>query len=162
MKKLAILIPLAVIVLGAALWISGRIVADIYRKMFNPYLDRQISGPVSLTSEWLEIRPSEPLVATRQIQYIDLIFPQPGVPDVKAGGLRMQDGTIVAPAIELVDDKNNAFPLKAVAFGQTGLSFASEQDLPRDRTYPLVRIKANQPFPVSAVYWRCFNRWDLS
>ena len=37
---------------------------EIYR-LFNPYLDQEIAGPTTISSEWLEIVPKQPVRAER-------------------------------------------------------------------------------------------------
>jgi hypothetical protein len=160
MKK--VLIGLGILLLVPAFWYSLVIATGIFRSLFSPYLDQQLSGPVVVSTDWLEIKPKEPLKADRQIQYVLVNFAQPGTADVKSRGLRLADGTLVVPEVELVDDRGNSFGLKAVAFGETVMGFSSDGDLPKDRTYPSVRIKTNRSIALSSIHWKRWNQWDVS
>jgi hypothetical protein len=157
-----VFIGLGIILLVPACWYTFVIATGIFRSLFNPFLDQQISGPVVLSADWLEIKPKQPLKAERQIQQVVIEFAQHGTADVKNRGLRLADGTLVIPEVELVDDRGNHFALKAVAFGETAIGFSAEDKLPNDRTYPSVRIKANRSIALSSVNWQRWNQWDVS
>ena len=44
----------------------------------NPYIDRELSGPVTLNGEWLELVPKEPLKVEHDTQEVTL-FPDPPI-----------------------------------------------------------------------------------
>jgi len=56
----------------------------------------------------------------------------------------------------------NIVDLKSLAFDKTGMGFGAENDLPKDKVYRAVRIRANKPIKLSRIYWRCWNTWDVS
>ena len=152
---LVCLIPLSVFGISMSL--------DIYRWIFSPYLDQDVTGPVTLSPEWQDIVPREPLRAERQIQYVILTFAEPFEPNYKGDrGLRLSDGSVVVPEVQLVDQYGNIFNLHSPALDHTGMGFTSENALPKDRTYRTVRIRSNKPIKVSRIYWHCYNSWDVS
>lgn len=67
-KKWLILISFVVIAALAAAALVGE---GVYNYFF-PYLDQQISGPITLSSQWTELVPSKPLSVHRQIQILVL------------------------------------------------------------------------------------------
>ena len=154
------------IVAGAAclLTIAGIggvfLVAEVYR-YFHPYLDRTISGPVTITQEWTEIVPNEPLKAERQIQYLTLDVAEPFEPDYDSWGLRLPDGAIVVPEVQLIDQNGNIYKLTSPALDNKGIGLRL-RDLPKDRVYRAVRIRADKPIKVSRIYWHCYNQRDVS
>ena len=160
MKKALIIVGIVLLIPLA--WYGLIVSAGIYRTLFSPYLDREISGSILVSSPWLEIVPQQPLTADRQIQYVIINFAERGAPEVVSRGIRMADGTVVIPEVELVDERGGLFPLRAVAFGEDAMGFSSDKDLPRDRTYRALKIKANKPIKVSNIHWRCWNAWDVS
>ena len=131
-----------------------------------PFIDRDLSGPVTLKSEWLELNPSEPLSVLRDTQELTLS------PD---------------PPIQMVDDpsgKRSLIPLdgrdadiEAELIGSDGITYRSApgrsetmtgnlkitsrsldfKDLPKEVTYIKVRIKSSAPYPVKKILWRCYN-----
>jgi hypothetical protein len=151
---IVLLIPLA--------WYGFVFSAGIYRILFSPYLDREISGPGFISTQWLDIVPKQPLTADRQIQEIIINFAERGAPEVGSRGIRMTDGTVVIPEVELVDERGGIFTLRAVAFGADSMGFSADRDLPKDRTYRSVKIKATKPIELSNIHWKCWNQWDVS
>ena len=132
---------------------------QIYR-FFNPYLDREIAGPTTISSEWLEIVPKEPLRTERQIQYLILDVADSFEPVYESWLLRMKDGSLVQPRVQLIDESGNSYDLTSPALDEKGIGFKNA-DLPRDRTYPRVRIRSDKPIHLSRIYWRCYNQQDL-
>jgi hypothetical protein len=70
----------------------------LQRKM-NPYLDRDISGPITISSEWVTLTPPEPMRPEREVNALMLNFAIPYMPDYRAYGLRFPDGSLVVPEV---------------------------------------------------------------
>ena len=129
-----------------------------------PDLDRDISGPVTITSEWFEITPQEPLKPEREVQNVIVWFAIPyqtGNPPA----LIFEDGATVTPEVQLVDRQGNTFNLRASAAASTGFGYRCcdgvfDKELPKDRTYRSVRIRSARPIQASKIVWRCYNPWD--
>jgi hypothetical protein len=132
----------------------------------KPFIDRALSGPVTLNSKWLELEPTQPLKVARDTQVLTL-FPD--------------------PPIQMVDDptgKSSLIPsdgrdadIEAELIGSNGITYRSAPgrsetmtgnlritsrsldftDLPKDVTYNKVRIKSTAPYPVKTILWRCYN-----
>ena len=131
----------------------------------NPFIDRQLSGPVTLTSEWLEFKLTEPLKVARDTQELTL-FPDPPIQMVFARGT-----SDLIPA-----DGRNA-DIESELIGSDGITYHSRpgrsetmtgnlkitsrllgfKDLPNDVTFTQVRIKSSARYPVSKILWRCYN-----
>ena len=119
----------------------------------NPFIDRQLSGPVTLTSEWLELKPTEPLKIARDTHELTL-FPDPPIPDggpsaVIEAELIGSDGTTYhsRPGVEQTLTGNLKITSRSLGF----------KDLPDNVTFTKVRIKSRTPYPVSKILWRCYN-----
>lgn len=88
-------------------------------------------------------------------------------PDYRTWGLRLPDGTVVRPEVQLVDQYGGVYQLTVGELGQTGISFnfrdpvSHEEILPTDRTYQAVRIRSSTPIKFSGVVWRCYNQSDF-
>ena len=160
-KKLFLIVGLACLIPIFAFAI--RFSPGIHRAIFNPYLEQEVAGPVTITQEWKEITPPRALRAARQIEYVILNIAEPFEPNNKGDwGLRLPDGSVVIPQVQLVDQEGNIFDLKSVALDETGMGFSAENNLPKDRVYRAVRIRANKSIKLSRIYWRCWNSWDVS
>ena len=158
----SVLIILGILVLVGVLAIAlgnFSVVGQIYR-FFNPYLDREIAGPTTISSEWLEIVPEPPLRTERQVQYLVLDVADPFEPVYESWSLRLKDGSLVQPNVRLIDESGNVYDLTSPALDEKGIAFKNS-DLPRDRAYRTVRIRADKPIHLSRVYWRCYNPTDL-
>jgi hypothetical protein len=130
-------------------------------RLFNPYLDREIAGPTTISSEWLEIMPEQPLRVERQIQYLTLDVADPFEPVYDNWSLRLNDGSVVRPEVQLVDEHGSVYNLTSPALDNKGIAFGNS-DLPSDRVYPVVRIRSDKPIKLSRIYWHCYNQWDVS
>ena len=98
-----ILLVLGLVCLIPAAFFGLSKMGEIYR-LFNPYLDREIAGPTTISSEWLEIVPKQPLRVERQIQYMILDVADPFEPLYDKWSLRLRDGSVVKPEVQLIDE----------------------------------------------------------
>jgi hypothetical protein len=132
----------------------------------NPFIDRQLSGPVTLTSEWLELKPTEPVRVARDTQELAL-FPDPPI--------KMVDDPTGKRSLIPADGRDAN--IEAELIGNNGVTYHSRpgheqsmtgnlhvtrhsvdfKDLPKDVAYTKVRIKSSAPYPVSKILWRCYN-----
>ena len=141
------------------------LIFTLYRKS-NPFLKRQIAGPVTIGSEWLEITPEEPLKPEREIHEVILIFATPYEPDNQSWGIRLPDGSLVIPEVQLVDQNGGTYKLRVGAIGKDAIAFSmrdpiSHQEiLPKDKLYPTVRIRIDKSIQCSKIIWSCYNPWD--
>lgn len=120
-------------------------------------IDRQLAGSLTLTSDWTQLKPSPALRPSRQFQMVVLRFSAPIEPDLKTWGLRLADGTIAIPEVQLIDEYGNSYDLKSPTFiGNTERAF-SRLGLPTDRAYTEVRIRSDRPINCEEVIWRCHN-----
>ena len=159
-KSVKIIIGLLglICVLGIVI-VNLTVTGQIYR-LFNPYLDRDIAGPTTISSEWVEIVPKPPLRAERQIQYLMLDVADPFEPVYESWSLRLKDGSLVQPQVQLIDESGKVYELTSPALDEKGIGFKSS-NLPTDRAYRTVRIRSDKPVQLSRVYWRCYNQKDL-
>jgi hypothetical protein len=162
-----ILLLLGLICLVPVVIVGFYMSADLYH-FFNPYLDRDIAGPMTISSAWTEIVPKEPLKPERQVQYIYLETTQPFDPDYSTWGIRYSDGSVVVPEVQLVDQDGNSYNLQPSSYSLkdpsrsdvvSGIGF-DRQDLPKDKVYLMVRVRSGKAISSSRIYWRCCNQWD--
>ena len=71
-----------------------------------------IKGDTTLTAEWTEITPEKPLQPERQQQEIVPYLAEPFSGDFEAEGVRVPDGSIAHPEVELVDTNGRTYDLK--------------------------------------------------
>ena len=131
----------------------------------NPFIERKLSGPVTLTSEWLILKPTGPLAVARDTQELTL-FPSPPIQMVFKRGtadLIPADGRDADIEAELIGSDGKTYrsrPGRSEAM--TGnLKITSRilgfKDLPDNVTFTEVRIKSSARYPVSKIVWRCYN-----
>jgi hypothetical protein len=132
----------------------------------KPFIDRELSGPVTLKSEWLELSQDEPLRVARDTHELAL-FPDPPIQMVRdPTGKRTLiplDGRDAEIEAELVGSNGIRYR-SAPGWSQrmTGnLKITSRsldfKDLPKDVTFTKVRIKSSALYPVKKILWRCYN-----
>ena len=124
--------------------------------------DRTLAENIQISSEPTEITPEKLLIGRKSVQHISLLIdeykPDINDPDRR---IKLTDGTIVNPRIELVDKDDQVHPLEI-----SGLSWSQdrvevdfggidEMSVPKKR-YKTVRISSDKPFRCS-VFWKDFN-----
>jgi hypothetical protein len=124
-----------------------------------------ISGPVSIGSQWVEIRPSKPLRVEREHNSLELELARNYAPDYQANGYRFPDGSLVTPEVRLVDQDGNEYPLRVgslsnIAIGYRSGPLGSREDLPNDKLFTLVRVRSNGQIDCSRIVWRSYNQKD--
>jgi hypothetical protein len=143
--------------------------------------ERAISGPVIISSNWVEITPQEPLTVSQRTQSVLLVvadrytpYRDPFRPEDpswdRSWAMRFPDGTLVRPEVQLVDEYGNIYDLMAPSFidkdrgrgdERGGMGFSTRFDeridsnLPRDRVYRTVRVRSPRPVHCSKVIWYC-------
>jgi hypothetical protein len=135
--------------------------AYFYYSVKTMYITQTLAKGIEVTSEKREITFEKPLKAEKQIQEIALSIdgykPDIGEADMN---IKLDDGTILEPEIELVDENNNTHQLKS-----SGQTFKGEEVLVSFReknksfekiAYKAVRIRSNKSFRCS-VYWKDYD-----
>ena len=158
----------ATVMMGLALLLLISSCAELAR-MRNPNLDLEIQGPVTISDEWFEITPQEPLKAERELSQIVLWFAEhTKVCSPRPRGIVGNDGAVFEPEVELVDERGGIYKLKEDGLDETGMSYRwfgennsqFNTSLPKDKTYIKVRIKSLEPIKCSSVVWRNYNTRD--
>jgi len=125
------------------------------------FLDRTIKGTITIGTEWTDITPSQPLKVERERQEIVLYLEKPFVGDFIARGIRLPDGSLTIPEIQLIDSDGNAHKLEYSGFrGDELIRFA----LPEQSTikeYRGIRIRSDKPINCKEIIWSCFNLKDV-
>lgn len=120
----------------------------------SPYVDEKISGPLTVSAEWEEIRPKNPLKRTGDHQEVGLYVAEPFsvvVESPRSYGVRMPDGSLVTPEVQVIDAEGNTITLKfSSARGKKTMTYR----LPDNRLeYRAVRLRAERQIRLDAVYW---------
>jgi hypothetical protein len=163
---------IGLIVVGGCLAVAALLLTRSVYRVFNPYLDREIAGPLVISDEWLEVSPQELLRPERQVQYLVLEmddsvrasdFSEKGDP----WGVVLQDGSIASLEAQIVDDDEKVYELNAPGFfvdpsgSRPLLRIFGRTGLPTDKTFRKVRIRSSSPVACKRILWRCFNHWDV-
>jgi hypothetical protein len=130
------------------------------------YIDREISGPVTLNQNWIELTLSEPLTIARDTHELTL-FPDPPIQmvDDPTGkqSLIPADGREATIEAELIGTDGKTYrSTPGVSQTMTGdlkvtMRRLGFKDLPADVRYARVRIKSSVPYPVKRILWRNYN-----
>ena len=169
MKALACIVVASLVVLSAQ---AGAQTSRHRKRVLprNPFIDRELSGPVKLNSEWLELSPNEPLRVARDTQELTL-FPDPPIQMVNdpsgKKGLIPLDGRNADIEAELIGSNGITYrsaPGRSermsgnLKITSRSLDF---KNLPKHVTYTRVRIKSSASYPVKKILWRCYNWHDV-
>jgi hypothetical protein len=160
-------IIVGLICLSALVTWGGSMLAENVYRLFKPYSDYEVSGPVTISSEWLEITPEKPLRTGRQIHLIVIELDAAIKIERDGWGLILPDGSVSKAEVQLVDQDGKIYYLDHPAVWQdpstgTTLREFSSPDLPENKVYRAVRIRADKPIRCNRVFWRNYNQWDVS
>jgi hypothetical protein len=136
----------------------------IYKRMgpLPTLTDRDIAGATTITSQWLEIKPTPPLKTSGKTSLVILELEGDYTPDFQSQMLRFPDGGLGMPEVQLVDEQGNVFPLHFLMVHHRdrsgspvmgGAGFGAP-DLPTGRSYSEVRVRSDKPMKCSSVIWR--------
>jgi hypothetical protein len=129
------------------------------------YIDREISGPVTLNQNWWELTPSAPLTIARDTHELTL-FPDPPIQmvDDPTGkqSLIPADGRDADIEAELIGSDGKAYrasPGRSETMAGDLITSRSLdfKDLPNNITFTKVRIKSSVSYPVKKILWRNYN-----
>ena len=121
-----------------------------------------VSGPLTLSTEWIELSPKEPLHPSKQYQLI-LLEVDPAealvVDNTKLERIQLGNGVLLKPEIQLVDSKGNVFIAEVyrspVPSYLDNSIVGNVQDLPQDRVYTKVRVRSDAPVRLTRIVWYC-------
>ena len=123
--------------------------------------ERSISGPLTLSSNWIEIIPAKPIRAAKQHQDIVLyVDPAEGLvkDNLHMERIQLASGALLKPEIQLFDQNGNEFTaaIENYAGNKNGL-LGRISELPTERTYTKLRIRSDKAVRLSRVVWHCWN-----
>jgi hypothetical protein len=120
------------------------------------FVNRTIKGETTLTPEWTEITLQTPLKPERDVQVIMLYLEEPYIGDFEAKAVRLPDGTLVQPEVQLLDTAGNTYALKYYGFFGRKLIMFTLPDQLMGRDYRTVRIRSDTRIRCQEIIWRCF------
>jgi len=169
------------IILGVLCCIPGLLFALFIYGLVTSETQRQISGPITISSDWVEITPEKAMKPSQQTQGVILgvsdahtPYTAPYDPNDKSWdqswAMRFPDGSLVRPEVQIVDEYGKVYDLKSPSFTHKdrtkgdatgGMGFTRSFDpsidsnLPKDRVYRTVRIRSDTPIHCSRIIWEC-------
>jgi len=155
MKKVVVSILVG---LGCLLIMFGGVIAYIF---YNAKTAEQIVATnVAVSSEWFEITPDSAMKPKKQVQ--EVVFVIDGYKSDfsdKTFQIKLPDGTIVNPDVQILDEFGNVYELKHSGFLNNDINYTPKNSLGflEDRNYSKIRIRSDKPFQISKVIWRNAN-----
>lgn len=129
------------------------------------HTSQTLAENIQISSEPTEITLEKPLKGKKLVQQIALSIEgyKPKITD-QGFVIKLTDGTIVNPQIEVVDENGNVYPLE-----KNGRTFTGNGDLvdvrfggidgmsvPGNLAYKTVRISSDKPFRCN-IYWKDYD-----
>lgn len=140
-------------------------------RLLNPYSERELSGPVTLSKDWIEIEPKPALVIDRPVQEIVLELDKSIEVNVNTFDLVLPDGSLASPKVELVDQAGTVYDLSIPSAAKTnqgkiwlrgyGMGIQASSSLPRTTAFSKVRVRSDSPVFCSKILWRTYDPRDL-
>ena len=159
MKKIIIAGAVSV---GIVLLLLLGLVGYFYFVIFGN-ADQRLAKNLNVTSEWTEIKIDPPVEPEYRHQAIYLrpvgFVVDRGAKDFK---IRLPEGAVVEPEVEIYDEHNNVFHLHKSGFTMgrndyvdftLGTSSNNYMTFPTNRTYVYLRIRSDIPFVCDEILW---------
>jgi hypothetical protein len=155
-----VLIITSIIIVLTGLFMAG-IYAFITYKLKTKNRKQIIAENIEINSVWLEISFEKPLEPNKQVQKILLAIEnfEDRHDDFFSIMIKLQDGTIINPEIEIVDETGKTYRLKVASIHGNAVGFSPNENLhgtykfPKDAVYKTVRIRSDNPFFCKMIYW---------
>jgi hypothetical protein len=151
-----ILYKLFIIAAGLILLMAG----SVSYVIFTWSSEKELAKNFLVYREWKEIIPLKPLKTEKCKQYVIIKTAQDEVADVVSisewDKIRLINGEVVKPELEILDNQGKVFPLKATLLLREIIGYSPRDQIgfPERRVYKKVRIKSDKPFRCS-ISWYC-------
>lgn len=114
-----------------------------------------------VAGEWTDVAIDPAVTAAKQVQSINLrIDDFRADRDANGSDIKLPDGTVVEPEIELYDEFANKVDFRHSGFVRKtydDVVFSPDSELPKDRRFTKLRIRSNVPFSCGEIYWMDHN-----
>jgi len=115
---------------------------------------------IIISNEWKEINPKQPLYCDRKIQEILLDILTKHEFEHTQRGIRLQDGSIAIPEIQITSSEGKIYDLNSRSFLSDSIVL-SNKELPNLTKFEKLRIRCNKPIQISKMQWICYNFEDV-
>jgi hypothetical protein len=145
------------VTMGIILLLSVGLAGYFYFVIFGNN-DQTLARNFDVTNEWKEIRIDPPVKPEYRHQALDL---RPVGFTVDRTGkdseIRLPDGTVVEPVVEIYDEHGNMFPLHKGGFTMGRNDYVDFTPgtgiLPSNGSYVYLRIRSDIPFVCDEILW---------
>jgi hypothetical protein len=116
-------------------------------------LDQVIARNLVVTDNWLELATEKPATPPYHTQKLFLsIRGYKFNWEKKELGIKLPDGTIINPEIQIEDKSGNLYDTKGGTRSGNLIGFSGKTDSEKQRV--IVRIRSDKPFECSSIGWR--------
>jgi hypothetical protein len=136
--------------------------AALYRlNHHRTFYERVFHGPLTVSAEWAVVSAEPPLRREREKQLLVIGLAEPYFSGLSDWGVRVPDGTLVMPQVELIEGDGKAHALSfAGSFGRQK-PFYESNDLPTGAEFVKVRIRCDSKVELNLLAWTTYNPKDL-
>jgi len=152
-----------IITIGSVLLLFILFIASVW--LITSWNDKTLAKNLAVTSEWAEINIQPPVKPVNRFQAIYLRPVNFKVDrEAKNFDIKLSDGKVVEPEIEIYDEFGNVFQLHKSGFAMSwkdDVEFTpgnnTYTELPTNRTYTRIRIRSDLPFGYERIKWIDYN-----
>jgi len=160
-------------VVGVALTVSflllgltGFYVAPLIYRILRPRYEVQVTGPIVVPEQWLEIVLNPRLKQDRQRQYIVFVPADRFLNQGPTHEPRLEDGTFVNFEAQLVGDDGKIYPLSdpgGDGYTEIARTFdvKTSESLSPKTSFTRLRVRASPPVRCSQIVWLDFDWRDF-
>lgn len=144
--------------IACGIWFS---VKDFFsgRKLYH---DTTLVEETPIGSQWIEIDVHGRSLIVRDNQMLGIVLKEPAVIDIESGGLRIENGRVFNPTIQLVTVDNRVYDM--IFRGARGVKIANYKfsiKPPDGESFTKVRIQSSNAIEAEKIIWTTYNIADM-
>jgi hypothetical protein len=120
-----------------------------------------LDATVTLSPAWQAVSLPESICCTRNEQEILLTVASPHILDPDTWVVRVADGTVAIPEIEIEDSRGTRWPLPDRAFWGGQVVFSDDEHPSPHREIRKIWARCNVPILISKIELNCFNHEEV-
>jgi hypothetical protein len=162
MKRVVKIASIAALIVVA---LAGLWVYSVVKRI--RFVDQVVAEKIPVAGEWVAVTPPGPLNAAGRSRYLSIAVEgaskqpnrlgTPGTQKSRPGDVRLADGTVVVPEIQVIDEGGGVYNLSANFEDYAGVAYSPSPDagagFTRAGAIKLIRVRSEAPILISKMTW---------
>lgn len=158
-------IKIASVVVLAIVALAGLRIYSLVKSI--RFIDQVVADKIPVTGEWAVVTPPRPLKAAGRSQYLSIAVEGavkqqdrpfvPGTQQGRPGDVRLENGAIAVPEIQVIDEAGRTYNLRANFEDFAGIAYSpgpdDGADFTRTAAVKFIRVRSDTPILITRMSW---------